>query len=135
MAEQVNQRIEDMINELEQMRRTNLFDDEEIRDISRKRKEFEYRIQRRIKEKADFVQYIAYELALLEEIATRRKEMKLAEKKKDIEYSIAKRITKSSNNSFIGIRTKLRFTLNISDFASVSDLIMLYLPLWDKCYR
>jgi hypothetical protein len=31
MAEQVNQRIEDMINELEQMRRTNLFDDEEIR--------------------------------------------------------------------------------------------------------
>lgn len=31
MAEQVNQRIENMINELEQMRRTNLFDDEEIR--------------------------------------------------------------------------------------------------------
>lgn len=31
MAEQVNQRIEDMINELEQMRRTELYDDEEIR--------------------------------------------------------------------------------------------------------
>lgn len=31
MAEQVNQRIEDMINELEQMRRTELYDDEEIK--------------------------------------------------------------------------------------------------------
>lgn len=31
MAEQVNQRIEDMINELEQMRRTNLYDDDEIK--------------------------------------------------------------------------------------------------------
>lgn len=31
MAEQVNQRIEDMINELEQMRRTQMYDDEEIK--------------------------------------------------------------------------------------------------------
>lgn len=31
MAEQVNKRIEDTINELEQMRRTGLYDDEEIR--------------------------------------------------------------------------------------------------------
>lgn len=31
MAEQVNQRIEGMINELEQMKRTNLYDDEEIK--------------------------------------------------------------------------------------------------------
>lgn len=33
MAEQVNQRIEEMINELEQMRRTELFDDEEIKFV------------------------------------------------------------------------------------------------------
>lgn len=31
MAELVNQRIEDMINELEQMRRTELYSEEEIR--------------------------------------------------------------------------------------------------------
>lgn len=34
MAEQVNQRIENMINELEQMRRTNLYTDEEIKYVS-----------------------------------------------------------------------------------------------------
>ncbi|XP_023945935.2 U3 small nucleolar RNA-associated protein 6 homolog [Bicyclus anynana] len=94
MAEQVNQRIEGMINELEQMKRTNLYDDAEIREISRKRKEFEYRIQRRIKEKEDFVQYISYELTLLEDISLRRKQAKLSEKKKDIEYAIAKRLNK-----------------------------------------
>lgn len=33
MAEQVNQRIEGMINELEQMRRTNLYDDDEIKFV------------------------------------------------------------------------------------------------------
>lgn len=33
MAEQVNQRIEETINELEQMRRTCLYNDEEIRYI------------------------------------------------------------------------------------------------------
>ncbi|KAJ8716271.1 hypothetical protein PYW08_013556 [Mythimna loreyi] len=94
MAEQVNQRIEEMINELEQMRRTQLYDDEEIKEISRKRKEFEYHIQRRVKHKEDFVQYIAYELALLEDITLRRKKAKLSEKKKDIEYAIAKRLNK-----------------------------------------
>lgn len=31
MAEQVNQRIEGMINELEQMKRLNLYDDDEIK--------------------------------------------------------------------------------------------------------
>ncbi|KAJ2944216.1 hypothetical protein O0L34_g18195 [Tuta absoluta] len=94
MAEQVNQRIEEMINELEQMRRTNLYTEEEIKEISRKRKEFEYKVQRRVKEKEDYVQYIAYELALLEDISLRRKQHKLVEKKKDLEYAIAKRLNK-----------------------------------------
>ncbi|XP_059053862.1 U3 small nucleolar RNA-associated protein 6 homolog [Achroia grisella] len=94
MAEQVNQRIENMINELEQMRRTNLFNDEEIREISRKRKEFEYRIQRRVKSKDDFINYIAYELILMENISLRRKKNKMTEKRNDIEYAIAKRMNK-----------------------------------------
>ncbi|KOB72321.1 U3 small nucleolar RNA-associated protein 6-like protein [Operophtera brumata] len=94
MAEQVNQRIEDMINELEQMRRTTLYNDEEIKEISRKRKEFEYHIQRHVKQKEDYVQYIAYELSLLEDISSRRKMANLTEKKKDIEYAIAHRLNK-----------------------------------------
>ncbi|XP_073947394.1 U3 small nucleolar RNA-associated protein 6 homolog [Choristoneura fumiferana] len=94
MAEQVNKRIEDTINELEQMRRTGLYDEEEIREIARKRKEFEYRVQRRVKQKDDYVHYIAYELTLLEDIALRRKNNNLHGKKKELEYAIAKRLNK-----------------------------------------
>lgn len=64
----------------------------DYREISRKRKEFEYKVQRKVKQKADYVQYIEYELALLEDISLRRKQNKLGEKKKDIEYAIAKRL-------------------------------------------
>lgn len=64
------------------------------REISRKRKEFEYHIQRHVKQKEDYVQYIAYELALLEDISSRRKMANLTEKKKDIEYAIANRLNK-----------------------------------------
>lgn len=47
-----------------------------------------------MKHKEDFVQYIAYELALLEDISLRRKLNQLTEKKKDIEYAISKRLNK-----------------------------------------
>ncbi|CAG9087109.1 unnamed protein product [Plutella xylostella] len=94
MAEFVNQRIEDMINELEQMRRTGMYNDDEIREIARKRKEFEYKIQRRVKSKEDFVHYIEYELTMLEDISLRRRQANLSELKKDIEYAIAKRVNK-----------------------------------------
>lgn len=45
-----------------------------------------------MKQKEEYVQYIAYELALLEDISLRRQQNKLGEKKKDIEYAIAKRL-------------------------------------------
>lgn len=64
------------------------------REIARKRKEFEYRVQRRVKQKDDFVHYIAYELTLLEDIALRRKNNNLHGKKKELEYAIAKRLNK-----------------------------------------
>lgn len=40
------------------------------------------------------MQYIAFELTLLEDISLRRKQSNLSEKKKDIEYAIAKRLNK-----------------------------------------
>lgn len=65
-----------------------------FRQISRQRKEFEYHLQRHVKKKEDFTQYIAYELTLLQNISERRKTAKLNEKKQDIEYAIAKRLNK-----------------------------------------
>lgn len=97
MAEQVNERIEDMINELEEMQRIGLYTSEEIREISRKRKEYEYKIQRQTKCKEDYANYIAYEYALLEDITLRRKKNRLYEKRKSIEFGITRRLNKNFN--------------------------------------
>lgn len=40
------------------------------------------------------MQYITYELALLEDISLRRKQSKLTEKKKEIEYAVAQRLNR-----------------------------------------
>lgn len=47
-----------------------------------------------MKTKDDFVQYIAFELALIEDIILRRKQINIYEKRNDIEYAIAKRLNK-----------------------------------------
>lgn len=114
MSESVGLHMEHMIPELEQMKRIGLFKPEEIKyirylihqclcillkslfysDIIRKRKEFEYKTERTMKEKQDFLRYINYEVKLLREIKLRRDKLRIGEKKSDIEYAIAKRVVK-----------------------------------------
>lgn len=113
MSESVNLHMESMIPELEQMKRVGLFKTDEVRyvhnlktvvtiikkkfffsDIVKKRKEFEYKIERTMKEKQDFLRYINYEVKLLREIKLRRDKLRIGDKKTDIEYSIAKRVVK-----------------------------------------
>lgn len=65
-----------------------------LREIAKKRKEFEYTIHRRSKNKEDFLRYISYECLLLKDIRLRRENYHIDEKKNDIEYVLAKRISK-----------------------------------------
>lgn len=64
MAEYVHQNLEGMVPELEEMERMGVFSSEEIRTIIRKRREFEYRLQKRIVQKTDFLRYMQYEINL-----------------------------------------------------------------------
>ncbi|XP_069701593.1 U3 small nucleolar RNA-associated protein 6 homolog [Periplaneta americana] len=93
MAEFVHSRTEDMIPELEQMECANMFDKTEIRGIVKKRKDFEYKIQRRAKCKEDYLRYIQFEMDLLKGVKTRRENMGLGNKK-DIEFAIANRVNR-----------------------------------------
>ncbi|XP_067211528.1 U3 small nucleolar RNA-associated protein 6 homolog [Linepithema humile] len=72
MAEFVDKRCEDMIPVLEQMGNIKLFDKSEIKNIAKKLKEFEYKIQRHTKCKEDYLRYIQYEMDLLKLIKQRR---------------------------------------------------------------
>ncbi|XP_043923973.1 U3 small nucleolar RNA-associated protein 6 homolog [Protopterus annectens] len=92
MAEIIQQRIEDRIPELEQLERVGLFTPKEIKAVIKKVSALEYKLQRRTLAKEDFINYIQYEVNLLELIKKRRLRVGYKFKKDEIELSIVQRI-------------------------------------------
>lgn len=94
MAEVAEYRAESMISELEQMERLQIFDSNKIKIITRKRKEFEYGLQKKTIKMRDYSRYIQYEMDLLKLVAAKLKRMKINPKTTTIERSIASRVNK-----------------------------------------
>ncbi|KAM6377133.1 U3 small nucleolar RNA-associated protein 6 homolog isoform 1-T1 [Pluvialis apricaria] len=92
MAERIEQRLEDRVPELEQLERVGLFTRKEIRAVLRRASALEYKIQRRALRKQDFINYIQYEINLLELIKKRRARIGYSFKKDEIENSILHRV-------------------------------------------
>lgn len=92
MAEIIQERIEDRLPELEQLKRIGLFSHAEIKSIIKKASDLEYRIQRRALCKEDFINYVQYEINLLELIQRRRARIGYSFKKEEIENSIVHRV-------------------------------------------
>ena len=92
MAEFVQKRLEELLPELEQLERVQLFTKPEVRAVIKKRKEFEYRLQRKRKSLDDFTRYIDYEKNLLQLIWKRRERFGYKHKKADIDLKIVSRI-------------------------------------------
>ncbi|XP_054989731.1 U3 small nucleolar RNA-associated protein 6 homolog [Sorex araneus] len=92
MAEIIQERIEDRIPELEQLERIGLFSHAEIKSIIKKASDLEYKIQRRTLFKEDFINYVQYEINLLELIQRRRARIRYSFKKDEIENSIVQRV-------------------------------------------
>lgn len=64
MADTVQYHLENMIPELEDYQKRNIFSEEEVRKIVQKRREFEYALKRVPVRKVDCMRYIEYELTL-----------------------------------------------------------------------
>ncbi|OQR76179.1 U3 small nucleolar RNA-associated protein 6-like [Tropilaelaps mercedesae] len=92
MAEIVLRNVEQGIEELELLERIGLFGKHEIRAIVKRRKHFEYRMRRFVKSRAEFLQYINYELSLYRLIQKRRERTQISIKRNEIEHSISRRI-------------------------------------------
>lgn len=92
MAEFVHRQMEEMIPELEQMQRVGIFTPNEVKVLVKKRRNFEYKLVQKQKQKKFFLSYAQFEICLLELITSRRKKINYVFKKKDIEYSIVDRI-------------------------------------------
>lgn len=81
MAEFVQLRKELCLTEYEQMKKLQIFNEDEIRKIKRTRENYEYKIERQQKEIRDFCEYIKYERGILSIISDRRKILHVKEKK------------------------------------------------------
>ncbi|XP_043819174.1 U3 small nucleolar RNA-associated protein 6 homolog [Dromiciops gliroides] len=92
MAEIIEQHIEDRLPELLQLERVGLFTRKEIKAVIKKASALEYKVQRRALFKEDFINYIQYEINLLELIRKRRVRTRYMFKKEEIEFSIVDRI-------------------------------------------
>ena len=92
MAERVQADLELMLTELEQMERVGLLNHAETKLVIKKRKKFEYKLQKQSKVKEDILSYIQYESGLLDLIEMRRDKIGYLHKKNEIDGSIAKRI-------------------------------------------
>ena len=79
MAEYAQKAIEEMLPEVDTMRKIGLFSTEETRSIMKKRKRLEYKTQRRTKEKEVYLQYIQYEISVQQLVKIRREVLLILE--------------------------------------------------------
>eukprot|EP00882_Tetradesmus_deserticola_P012186 GHRQ01012913.1.p2 GENE.GHRQ01012913.1~~GHRQ01012913.1.p2 ORF type:complete len:146 (+),score=57.52 GHRQ01012913.1:301-738(+) len=93
MADTVRYMMEEMIPELEDMVKQQYFSKQEVKQIVKRRQDFEYLLKRRAALKEDFLRYIEYESKLEELRQHRRKGLDTRGKKKSIaDYAIVRRI-------------------------------------------
>lgn len=94
MAEFVQFRIEEMMTEVEELHRLQLFSRDEIKKLIRRRKDFEYRLQRQTKRKKDYLSYIQYELGVRALIKVRRRRLGVFGKRRSVEFALQDRVIK-----------------------------------------
>lgn len=93
MAEFVQQRLEELLPELEQLVHVQLFTRDEINAVVAKRREFEYRLQRTCKSLDDYRRYIDYERTFLRLIWKRRERYGYEHKRAEIDQRIMARVS------------------------------------------
>lgn len=117
MAEFAQRSIEEMLVEIEKMRKIGLFTHEETRAIMKKRKRFEYKMQRRTKEKDVYLQYIQYEIGVYKLIKMRREKKRIELGKDEIDKTIALRIYKLFRIACFRFKSDTKLWLTHIEFA------------------
>ncbi|KAF6210324.1 hypothetical protein GE061_013428 [Apolygus lucorum] len=117
MAEHVQINLEYMLPELETMEKIELFDKDEVRRIIKKRKEFEYKLQRGAKFKEDLLNYIRYEWDLL--MVVRNKTLvdkSYAPKRNNVAHSVSQHIQKLFTDALRRFGSDVKIWLSYIDF-------------------
>ncbi|CAI8030291.1 U3 small nucleolar RNA-associated protein 6 homolog [Geodia barretti] len=92
MAEVVHRNLELMLPELEELERSGIFSPQEIKEIVRRRRGMEYKLQRRPVRREDFLRAITYELNLDRLRKVRKKRLGVTSARRDADYGIQDRV-------------------------------------------
>ncbi|KAM9481968.1 U3 small nucleolar RNA-associated protein 6 homolog [Clarias gariepinus] len=92
MADLVQQRVEERIPALEQLERVGLFTRREVKLMLKRSTALEYKLHRSVQSKDDYINYIQYEVNVLELIKKRRARIGYQFKREEIEFPIIQRI-------------------------------------------
>eukprot|EP00931_Biecheleriopsis_adriatica_P058534 TRINITY_DN3487_c0_g1_i1.p1 TRINITY_DN3487_c0_g1~~TRINITY_DN3487_c0_g1_i1.p1 ORF type:complete len:654 (+),score=171.71 TRINITY_DN3487_c0_g1_i1:65-1963(+) len=115
MADYVEQALQEMVPELDDLRRKQLFNEDEIRHIVRRRRDFEYTLQRNPGKPEDYLNYVRYEVAL--ESLRRRRSLDLGWKKRSIsDYAGVKRVHNVLRRGSLRFKGDMRLWYQHIDF-------------------
>ena len=94
MADTVQELLEDMVPELEDLARKRIFSQPEIKEIVRRRRDFEYKLKRRESQKSEYLRYVQYERTLDKLRGKRKKRLGYGKKSKSSvsDFSMQKRL-------------------------------------------
>lgn len=106
-----------MLPEIQQLRRIGLMSKEETNVLIRRRKQYEYKLRRRTREKRDYIKYIKYEMNVLDLIKKRRKKIGYNHKVMEIDIQIVKRIHKLFRLAEGRFQDDVKLWLSHIDFA------------------
>ncbi|CAJ0833418.1 3936_t:CDS:10 [Entrophospora sp. SA101] len=117
MAETVQFYLEQMVPELEDLERKELFSNAEIKNIVKKRTHFEYALKRRPTRKIDFVNYIEYEKDLEQQRRKRKQRFGIKGKISLSDYSLTRRIFNLYNRAITKFHGDIELWLQYIEFA------------------
>ncbi|KAF5276512.1 hypothetical protein FQA39_LY06581 [Lamprigera yunnana] len=135
MADVVQKNLENMANELEEMRRIKLFSVEETRMILKKRKEFEHKIHSMVKQLNNYEDYIMYERCLLKDLRLRRDKHKVLDKMGAIEHKIIKRIRLLYENAIQRFPSEVSLYLAFTKFCKKVNLVSVATESFNKLIK
>lgn len=116
MAEFVQKKIEDFRPILEWMIKLELFNQDEIKGITKKMKDYEHKLQRHTKSKEDYLRYIQYMMDLLKLIKQRRQKYQISERKKETDFAIAHKVNQLYMSTIDKFQDDLRFWIAYMTF-------------------
>lgn len=117
MAEYAQKAIEEMLPEVDRMRKIGLFSVEETRAMMKKRQRFEYKTQRRTKEKEVYLQYIQYEISVQQLVKLRREKRGIDVEKDRIEKPMVLRIYRLFRMACFRFKHDVKLWLTHIEFA------------------